>query len=135
LHVKILMNAQLRQAPGPDYRERSPVEKEMPVVKRLAFTLLLGPANVAEYQRRHDHLWPELRDAIRAQGGSNFSIFYDEQTERVFCYLEVDNEERWSAGAQTELTRRWWRYMAELMPTNADHSPIAHDLREVFHQD
>lgn len=102
---------------------------------RLAFTLLLDAENVAEYARRHDELWPELRAAIRDQGGSNFSIFYDDQTQRVLCYLEVADEDRWAVGAESELTRRWWRYMSEVMPTNEDFSPVAHDLAEVFHQD
>jgi L-rhamnose mutarotase len=102
---------------------------------RLAFSLLLEPEHLAEYSRRHDKLWPELRAAIRDQGGSNFSIFYDDQTQRVFCYLEVEDEDRWAAGAESEITRRWWHYMSDVMPTNADLSPIAHDLAEVFHQD
>jgi len=104
-------------------------------VTRLAFTLLLEAENLPEYTRRHNELWPELRAAIRDQGGSNFSIFYDDQTRRVFCYLEVADADRWAAGAKSEITQRWWRYMSEVMPTNADLSPITHDLAEVFHQE
>jgi L-rhamnose mutarotase len=104
-------------------------------MRRLAFTLLLPVESVAEYTHRHDELWPELKKAIRAQGGSNYSIFYDDETGRVFCYLEVEDEERWAAGAESELTLRWWQYMSDLMPTHADFSPIGHDLAEVFHQD
>jgi L-rhamnose mutarotase len=28
--------------------------------------------------------------------------------------------------------RRWWASMRELMPANADSSPVSRDLREVF---
>ena len=35
--------------------------------------------------------------------------------------------------AQTETCRRWWRYMSELMPSVADHSPLSSPLLKVFH--
>ncbi len=102
---------------------------------RIAFSLALPAESVPEYARRHAELWPELRAAITAQGGRNFSLFAVPAVGRVFGYLEVADEERWAAGADTELTHRWWRYMAEVMPANADFSPIGDEVHEVFHQD
>ena len=32
-----------------------------------------------------------------------------------------------------EMTKRWWAYMADIMETNADNSPVTVPLREVFH--
>ena len=34
---------------------------------------------------------------------------------------------------QTAVCRRWWRHMREIMPANADDSPVSRELREVFH--
>ena len=31
--------------------------------------------------------------------------------------------------------RKWWDYMADIMETNPDNSPVAIDLHEVFHLD
>jgi L-rhamnose mutarotase len=51
----------------------------------------------------------------------------------LFAYVEVEDEARWAAVAGTDVCRRWWRYMREVMPANADDSPVAKELRDVFH--
>jgi L-rhamnose mutarotase len=102
---------------------------------RIAFSLTVPRANLAEYQRRHEQLWPELVAAIAAQGGHNYSIFAIPDLDRVVGYVEVEDLERWQAGGGAELTHRWWRYMAEIMPANPDYSPLADDIYEVFHLD
>ena len=50
-----------------------------------------------------------------------------------FGYAEIESEERWAAVASTDVCRRWWRHMRELMPSNPDDSPVSRELREVFH--
>ena len=62
-----------------------------------------------------------------------YSIFLDPDTNDLFGYVELESEERWAAIAQTEVCRRWWRHMQELMPSNPDASPVSRELREVFH--
>ena len=101
---------------------------------RITYALELPRASFAEYRWRHEELWPELREAIAGQGGHNFSLHYDPAAELVFGYLEVDDPDAWAAGADSDVTRRWWAYMADLMPTNPDGSPVSHPLIEVFHQ-
>lgn len=102
---------------------------------RIVQSLVVPAAHLAEYRRRHDELWAEVREGITAQGGRNFSIFAAPELDRVITYVEVEDLERWNAGAADAATLRWWRYMAEVMPTNPDLSPIARPLPEVFHQD
>ncbi len=101
---------------------------------RVAFSLILPHQNIDEYRTRHTELWPELRAAIREQGGSNYSIFAAPELDRVFGYVEVEDLQRWQSGAASDVTARWWSYMADVMPTNRDHSPIDTPLFEVFHQ-
>ena len=43
-------------------------------MKRYAFIMQLKPGNEAEYKRRHDEIWPELKDELRKAGISNYSI-------------------------------------------------------------
>ena len=31
--------------------------------------------------------------------------------------------------------KKWWKFMKDVMPTNADNSPILVELKEVFHLD
>jgi L-rhamnose mutarotase len=36
---------------------------------------------------------------------------------------------------QTEIVQKWWAYMADIMDTDPDNSPISIPLEEVFHMD
>lgn len=89
----------------------------------------------AEYERRHRPIWPELEATLRSHGAHNYSIFLLPATRQLFAYAEIESEERWAAIASTDVCRRWWAHMAELMPGHADNSPVAADAREVFHMD
>jgi L-rhamnose mutarotase len=100
---------------------------------RKAFRMSVHPGQHAEYERRHRPVWKELEDVLRAHGVRSYSIFLDEQTSDLFAYVEIDDEARWNAVASTDVCRRWWRHMREIMPSNPDDSPRASTLREVFH--
>jgi L-rhamnose mutarotase len=100
---------------------------------RKAFVMSVGPEFHAEYEKRHRPIWPELEETLRAHGVHNYSIHLDESTHQLFGYAEIESEERWAAIAQTEICRKWWNYMKDIMPSNPDGSPVARDLREVFY--
>lgn len=100
---------------------------------RKAFKMKLYDGFKDEYKKRHDELWPEMVDMIHQYGGSNYSIFLDEDTNYLFGILEIDNENLWSKSAETSICRKWWDYMADIMETNDDNSPVSIDLEEVFY--
>ena len=100
---------------------------------RKAFIMTVHPGQEAEYERRHSPIWPELEAVLKAHGVTSYSIFLEPATRQLFAYAEIEDEARWQAIAQTEVCRRWWTSMRELMPTNPDHSPVAVELKEVFH--
>lgn len=100
---------------------------------RKAFVMKLRPGCQSEYERRHNPIWPELQSVLKSHGVSNYSIFLDKDTDNLFAYAEIESEEQWASIATTEECRRWWSYMKDLMLTNADDSPIALPLTEVFH--
>jgi L-rhamnose mutarotase len=102
---------------------------------RKAFLMTLKPGNQAEYERRHQPIWTELQEVLKRHGVSNYSIFLDRQSEQLFAYVEIESEARWNQIASTEVCRRWWAFMKELMLTNPDDSPVAVSLDEVFHLD
>ena len=76
-----------------------------------------------------------LEAVLKAHGVHNYSIFLHAETRQLFAYAEIEDEARWAAIAQTEDCKKWWAHMADIMPGNADNSPVARDLREVFHLD
>lgn len=87
----------------------------------------------AEYERRHRPIWEELERTLIEHGVTSYSIYLDPVTDDLFAYAEIEDEARWAAIAQTEVCRRWWHHMRDVMPANADASPVTRDLREVFH--
>ncbi len=100
---------------------------------RRAFRMSVHPGKEAEYARRHDPIWPELERTLIEHGVSSYSIFLDPLTNDLFAYVELESEERWAAIAATDVCRRWWRHMREIMPSNPDDSPVSRECREVFH--
>ncbi len=100
---------------------------------RKAFRMSVHAGRTAEYERRHNPIWRELEDTLIRHGVRTYSIFLDAATNALFAYVEVESEERWQAIATTDVCRRWWAHMKDLMPTAADDSPLSQDLREVFH--
>lgn len=98
-----------------------------------AFKMKLYEGYEKEYEKRHNQLWPEMIDMIREYGGSNYSIFFDKETNVLFGYIEIEDPEKWDQSADTAINRKWWDYMADIMETNPDNSPVAKDLKLVFH--
>ena len=102
---------------------------------RKAFLMTLKQGCDEEYVQRHNPIWPELRDVLKQHGVHNYSIFLERSTGQLFGYVEIESEELWGQIATTAVCRRWWFEMKELMLTNADDSPVANALAEVFHLD
>jgi L-rhamnose mutarotase len=102
---------------------------------RKAFVMSVYPDKHDEYERRHQPIWDELAAVLKEHGAHNYSIFLDRRTNQLFAYVELDSEERWNAVAGTDVCKRWWASMKDLMPSNQDNSPESRELREVFHLD
>lgn len=100
---------------------------------RKASIMTVYKEQYSEYERRHDELWPEMEKELKEHGARNYSIFLDEQSGKLFAYVEVEDEEKWSQIADTDVCKKWWDYMAPLMETNPDNSPVATELKEVFY--
>ena len=100
---------------------------------RKAFLMTLHPGAKSEYERRHNPIWPELQSVLLEHGVHSYSIFLHPETRQLFAYAEIEDEDRWNAIADTEVCRRWWAHMRELMAVNRDDSPATASLREAFH--
>jgi len=100
---------------------------------RKAFVMSVIPGSEDEYERRHKPIPADLERALKEGGAHNYSIFLDPETNLLFAYVEIEDEERWNAVAQTDACRRWWASMTDVMPSNPDNSPVAREAREVFH--
>jgi L-rhamnose mutarotase len=99
---------------------------------RLAFKMYLNEGQKLEYKRCHDEIWPELKMLLKDSGVSEYSIFLDEETNTLFAFQKVSSEGGSQDLGQSEIVRKWWAFMADIMKTNPDNSPISVPLEEVF---
>lgn len=102
---------------------------------RKAFLMSVNPDAHEEYERRHKPIWEELALVLKKHGVLNYSIFLEPETSRLVGYAEIESENLWASIAETDECKRWWAFMKDIMPCNADNSPISVELREVFHLD
>lgn len=101
-------------------------------MKRLAFKMYLKPGFEQEYEKRHNEIWPELKELLKESGVSNYSIFWDKETNLLFAVQKNSGVGSQNLG-ETEIVKRWWAYMADIMETNPDNSPISVELKQVFY--
>jgi L-rhamnose mutarotase len=102
-------------------------------MSRLAFKMKLFPGFEAEYKKRHDEIWPDLVELLKQSGISEYSIFLDEETNSLFGVLDITDVKNMDNLPQHEVMQRWWKYMADIMKSNPDHSPVSVPLKEVFY--
>ncbi len=102
-------------------------------MKRFAFKMKLKPGCAAEYKKRHDEIWPELKELIKSTGVSDYAIFLDEETHNLFGVQKIDGETGSQDLGTNPVVQKWWTYMADIMETNEDNSPVTIPLKEVFY--
>ena len=106
-------------------------------MRRVCFLLQVKPDRLEEYKVRHREVWPEMLEALRETGWSNYSLFLREDGLLV-GYLETENFDGALAGmAGREVNARWQAEMKEFFADAggrpADQQMLT--LEEVFHLD
>lgn len=104
-------------------------------MKRLAFKMHLNEGQKEEYKKRHNELWPELRELLKDSGVSEYSIFLDEETNILFAFQKVSGDGGSQDLGQTTIVQKWWDFMADVMKVNPDNSPVSIPLEEVFYME
>ena len=104
-------------------------------MQTVAFKMKLNPGMAVEYKKRHDEIWPELKKLLKDNGISDYSIFLDEETNILFAVQKQNGNGSSQDLGTTEIVKRWWAYMAEVMETNPDNSPVSVPLQPVFYME
>ncbi|NJX14295.1 L-rhamnose mutarotase [Tamlana crocina] len=102
-------------------------------MQRLAFKMKLNKGQKEVYKKRHDELWPELKKLLKENGVSEYSIFFDEETDTLFAFQKVSGEGGSQDLANNKIVKKWWGFMADIMEVNPDNSPVSIPLEEVFY--
>ena len=61
-------------------------------MQRRAFSLRIKPGVKEEYKRRHDEIWPEMRQMLKDAGLRNYSIWMVGD-DLLFGYYETDDDD------------------------------------------
>ena len=98
-----------------------------------AFKMQLKPGAAEEYRRRHDAIWPDLASLLSAVGIGDYSIWLDPEANHLFGTLTLADGGSMDHLPETEVVKRWWAFMADIMATDADNVPVQIPLKRVFH--
>ena len=101
------------------------------ILNQLAFKMYLKPNSVAEYKKRHDEIWPELKELLKEAGVGAYYIYHDPETDCLFAFQETNGSDSQSLGGNP-IVQKWWEYMSDLMETHPDHTPKQLKLNKVF---
>ena len=104
-------------------------------MNRLAFKMYLNEGQKEEYIRRHREIWPELKTFLKDAGITEYSIFLDNETNTLFAFQKLSGDSGSQDLGKSEIVKKWWSYMAGIMKTNPDNSPVSDELEEVFYME
>lgn len=104
-------------------------------MKRVSFKMFLKPNCIEEYKRRHNELWPEVKQLLADEGVHDYSIFFDKEKNALFAVQKVVGVGNSQDLGSNPINQRWWDYMADISFVNPDNSPVSEPLEEVFHLD
>jgi L-rhamnose mutarotase len=82
-------------------------------MQRVGFRLQVRPEMMDEYVRRHAEVWPDMLQALRETGWTNYTLFLDRSDGTLFGYFETPDLSAAKAGmAAREVNARWQADMA-----------------------
>jgi L-rhamnose mutarotase len=74
-----------------------------------------------------------LKTLLKDSGISDYSIFLDEETNVLFAVQKLEGDAGSQDLGKNPVVQKWWAYMADIMETNDDNSPVTIPLQQVFY--
>jgi L-rhamnose mutarotase len=105
-------------------------------MKRVGFLFKVRKDRLDEYKEHHQHVWPEMLDALREAGWYNYSLFMREDG-LIFGYFEIEESLAVAQAkiAAKEVNTRWQEFMSPFIDANARPDETFVELEEYFHLD
>lgn len=101
-------------------------------MERYAWKAIVRDGMLDEYIKRHDEIWPEMKEMLHAAGIRNYTIW--NVGNELFGYYECDSiAEAGRIQAESEVNARWDQYMKDVMIAEKDPVTGAQPLmKQVF---
>ncbi|MEI7844954.1 MAG: L-rhamnose mutarotase [Chloroflexota bacterium] len=105
-------------------------------MNRIGFQFKIKPEHLAEYKEQHQHVWPEMLDALREAGWHNYSLFMRPDG-LIFGYFESEESLAVALAkmAATDVNARWQEFMTPFSDTNNRPDEGFTELEGYFHLD
>ena len=104
-------------------------------MKRVGFILKVREDLIEEYKKRHENVWPEMREALSRNGWHNYSLFMRDDG-MLFGYFETPDSFATALNGmdEEEINERWQEEMAPFFEGTGLHADqMMEELVEVFH--
>ena len=103
------------------------------MIERYAWKAVIKPGMLAEYKRRHDNIWPEMKALLKSAGIRNYTI-WNTGNELFGCYeCEKGVDFAAKTQAESEIVDRWNEYMKDVMTMELDPETVAQPkMTQVF---
>lgn len=95
-----------------------------------AFVLRVKPGMAGEYRRRHDALWPEMREALLEQGIVYYEIYFHEDSGLLFAHT-IRSAAYDASQPEAPAITRWREHMKDIMELEGER-PYRRVLERVF---
>ena len=89
-------------------------------MEKYAWRGKIVPGMQEEYKKRHDNIWPEMKEVLADAGIVNYSIWM--QGEELFGYYECEKGVEYAAKVQAEsnVVKKWDEYMKDILIMEKD---------------
>ena len=89
-------------------------------MERYAWKAIVLPGMLEEYVRRHDAIWPEMKEVLRNAGIRNYTIW--NVGNELFGYYECERgiEYATRVQAQSPVVDKWNEYMKDILIMELD---------------
>ena len=97
-------------------------------MEKYAWRGKIVPGMQEEYKKRHDNIWPEMKEVLADAGIVNYSIWM--QGEELFGYYECEKGVEYAAKVQAEsnVVKKWDEYMKDILIMEKDPVTVAQPL-------
>ena len=103
----------------------------LPVAESIAFCLRLRSGTEAEYEKRHDEIWPEMRATIEGAGILHFEIHLMREYGLLFAFVIRRSDHEMDTFRGNPVWRRWQAHMSDILLQDGD-GPLRIPLERVF---
>jgi len=102
-------------------------------MEKIAFVMTLKPGYEAEYKKTSRRTVARLSRWIKKRRYFWLLYLFASAIAEIIAVLKRTDNHTMDNLPVTAAVKKWWAFMADIMETNPDNSPVVESLEQVFH--